>query len=96
MRIEPALYGGRPAATCWRSWPRVPDERPRARRRRARADDVAARALLLAGPGSDPGALARIREKYPTNGVAVLRFEIPWAQVPPGAGVLETFAVPRA
>ncbi|MBI4941655.1 MAG: hypothetical protein HY830_12990 [Actinobacteria bacterium] len=52
--------------------------------------------ILLAGRGSDRPALARIREKYPTNGVAVLRFEVPWRQVGAGVGVLETFAVPRA
>ena len=52
--------------------------------------------LRLAGPGSDPTALARIGEKYPTNGVAVLRFDVPWARVGPGSGRLDTFAVPRA
>lgn len=52
--------------------------------------------LHLAGPGSDPTALARIREKYPTNGLAVLRFEGAWTAVGPGAGRLDTFAVPRA
>ena len=52
--------------------------------------------LRLAGPGSDRTALTRIQEKYPTNGVAVLRFEGSWAQVGPGAGRLDTFAVPRA
>lgn len=52
--------------------------------------------LHLAGPGSDPTALTRIGEKYPTNGVAVLRFEGPWAAVDAGTGRLDTFAVPRA
>lgn len=52
--------------------------------------------LRLAGPASDPTALARIQEKYPTNGVAVLRFEGSWADVGPGTGRLDAFAVPRA
>jgi phosphohistidine phosphatase len=53
-------------------------------------------ALLLAGPGSDPGALERIRIKFPTNGVAVLRFRGRWEDLDAGRAVLETFAVPRA
>ena len=52
--------------------------------------------LRLAGPGSDPTAVTRIREKYPTNGVVVLRFEGGWAAVGPRTGRLDTFAVPRA
>lgn len=51
---------------------------------------------LLAGPGSDPGGLARIRTKYPTNGVAVLRFRGRWEDLDAGRAVLETFAVPRS
>lgn len=51
---------------------------------------------LLAGPGSDLVALGRIRVKFPTSGVAVLRFAVPWARVAPGTAVLERFAVPRA
>lgn len=49
----------------------------------------------LAGRGSDRTALGRIREKYPTNGVAVVRFEVPWNKVARGSGVLERFEVPR-
>ena len=56
---------------------------------------LGATALLLAGSGSDPGSLDRIRIKYPTNGVAVLRFRSRWAGLGPGGAVLETFAVPR-
>lgn len=51
---------------------------------------------LLAGPRSDLTALARIRQKFPTNGVAVVRVPGPWSRIGPGSGVLETFAVPRA
>lgn len=52
-------------------------------------------ALLLGGHGSNAEAVARIRAKFPTNGVAVLRFAGSWSDVGPGTGVLETFAVPR-
>jgi phosphohistidine phosphatase len=51
---------------------------------------------LLAGPGSDLVALARIRSKFPTNGVAVLATAAPWTRLAPGTAVLERFAVPRA
>jgi phosphohistidine phosphatase len=53
-------------------------------------------ALSLAGPGSDALAVRRIREKFPTNGVAVLRVRGRWADLGAGGAVLETFAIPRA
>jgi phosphohistidine phosphatase len=53
-------------------------------------------AELLAGPGSDPAALDRLLVKFPTNGIAVLRFEGAWPDLGPGRAVLEVFAVPRA
>lgn len=52
-------------------------------------------ALLLAGAGSDRGGLERLRLKYPTNGVAVLRFRSRWEDLRPRGAVLETFTVPR-
>ena len=52
-------------------------------------------ALLLAGAGSDASALEQIRIKYPTNGVAVLRFRGRWEDLDAGGAVLESFAVPR-
>ena len=52
-------------------------------------------ALLLAGAGSDRVCLEQIRTKYPTNGVAVLRFLGRWQDLDAGGAVLETFAVPR-
>jgi phosphohistidine phosphatase len=52
--------------------------------------------LLLAGKGSDRGGLARLRAKYPTNGVAVLRFHGRWEDLAARGAVLELFAVPRA
>lgn len=52
---------------------------------------------LLAGPGSDLGAMARLMTKFPTNGIAVLRLDdLPWERIGPRLAVLETFAVPRA
>jgi phosphohistidine phosphatase len=57
---------------------------------------LAMTALLLAGAGSDRGALARLREKYPTNGIAVLRVDGPWAGLTAGGAVLESFDVPRS
>lgn len=56
---------------------------------------LSATALLLAGAGSSPVAVARLRERFPTNGVAVLRFTGRWAGLVAGGAVLETFAVPR-
>lgn len=53
-------------------------------------------ATVLAGPGSDVGALARIARKYPTSGIAVLRLAVPWVRLAPGTAVLEQFEVPRA
>jgi phosphohistidine phosphatase len=52
-------------------------------------------ATKLAGPRSSPEDLERLKEKFPTSGVAVLRFESDWSGVAPGAGVLERFEVPR-
>lgn len=49
----------------------------------------------LAGPGSDPAALAAMAVKYPTVGAAILRFAVPWSEVTPGSGVLLDFAAPR-
>lgn len=54
--------------------------------------DVAA---ALAGEGSDGDALARLRAKFPTAGVAVLRLDRPWTSLAAGACRLESFTVPR-
>jgi phosphohistidine phosphatase len=53
-------------------------------------------ALWLAGDGSDPDALARIRDKFPTGGIAVLRLTTGWSELAAGTAVLETFVKPRA
>jgi phosphohistidine phosphatase len=52
-------------------------------------------ATALAGPESTADDLTRLRAKYPTSGLAVLRFDGAWADIAPGTGVLERFAVPR-
>lgn len=69
----------------------------------------AVRTLLLAGhnPGmedlasllvkdGDTGAMARMREKFPTGGLAVIDFDLDgWDEVGPGTGYLERFVTPR-
>jgi phosphohistidine phosphatase len=52
--------------------------------------------LLLAGRRSDRGALLRVRAKFPTSGIAVLRLDGDWTSLRAAQAVLETFAVPRA
>ncbi|WP_276119831.1 SixA phosphatase family protein [Pararhizobium qamdonense] len=52
-------------------------------------------ASLLVKDG-DAGAVARIREKFPTAGLAVIDFEIGgWDAVAAGTGYLERFVTPR-
>ncbi|PST17377.1 histidine phosphatase family protein [Mesorhizobium plurifarium] len=52
-------------------------------------------ALLLAGRG-DEAALERLREKFPTAGLAVLDFDIErWSEMTPGTGRLVRFVTPR-
>lgn len=52
--------------------------------------------LLLAGDGSDGDALLRVKQKFATSSVAVLRSSGDWAELAPGTAVLETFVKPRA
>ena len=52
-------------------------------------------ALRLAGQRSERGALRALAEKFPTTGIAVLRFDGDWADVRDAGPVLETFTVPR-
>jgi phosphohistidine phosphatase len=52
-------------------------------------------ALTLAGRGSDRRALEALAEKFPTSGIAVLRFDGPWSELRAGAVALESFTVPR-
>lgn len=48
----------------------------------------------LAG-AHDDAAWDRMLAKYPTSGIAVLRFFHPWSDLAPGMARLEDFAVPR-
>ena len=41
-------------------------------------------ALLLSGPESDPGELARLEEAFPTASLAVLSVAAPWPGLAPG------------
>lgn len=55
-------------------------------------------AELLAGDGSDPEALARMRAGYPTSGLAALELDDPWNPPHPldgGTARLLRFEVPR-
>ena len=36
-----------------------------------------------------------LSRKFPTSALAVLEFDLPWAQLGPGTGELTTFHVPR-
>ncbi|AOF89738.1 histidine phosphatase family protein [Sinorhizobium sp. RAC02] len=52
-------------------------------------------AALLA-PDGDGDALARLRTKYPTAGLAVIVFDVErWENVAPGTGRLEGFVTPK-
>jgi phosphohistidine phosphatase len=52
-------------------------------------------ALRLAGSRSERRALEALAEKFPTTGIAVLRFAGEWAALATARPVLETFTVPR-
>jgi phosphohistidine phosphatase len=50
----------------------------------------------LAGPRSDPDALRRMRNKFPTAALAVFDFDTErWADIGPGQGRLTAFLAPR-
>ncbi|MEZ5810086.1 MAG: histidine phosphatase family protein [Rhizobiaceae bacterium] len=52
-------------------------------------------ALLLAGPGSDETAEARMAAKFPTAALARLAFDGPWVSLAPQAAQLTHFIRPR-
>jgi phosphohistidine phosphatase len=52
-------------------------------------------ALQLAGRRSDRRALEALAEKFPTMGIAVLRFDGDWSALRVGRAALETFTIPR-
>lgn len=51
-------------------------------------------AILLAGSG-DQAALAAMRQKFPTSGLACLDVVVPWQQLESSGGRLTSFDVPR-
>ena len=53
-------------------------------------------ATSLVGSG-DPGACARLQEKFPTAGLAIITFETRrWTDIAAGSGRLERFVTPRS
>jgi phosphohistidine phosphatase len=94
VRLEPDLYGASPSEVVELV--------------RALPDDVtgvvvvgheptmSGTVLLLAGDDSDPDALLRVKQKFPTSAVAVVGIAGSWADLAPGGGALETFVKPRA
>lgn len=54
-----------------------------------------ARLAALLAPRGDRAALARMREKYPTSGLAVIHLHVTrWEQIEPGSGTLTDFMTP--
>lgn len=94
VRLEPRLYGGGPDDVL--ELIRSCDDAVRTVALVGHEPALSATAVLLAGPRSDPNALARLRTKFPTNAIAVLRVTGSWRGVQPGRAVLERFEVPRA
>jgi phosphohistidine phosphatase len=55
------------------------------------------RLAAMLAPRGDRRALARLREKYPTSGLAAIILHVDrWEQVEPGAGALTDFTDPAA
>lgn len=52
-------------------------------------------AYVLAGPGSDPAALARVSNGVPTGAYSVLRLVDPWHGLERGSGVLTQLVTPH-
>jgi phosphohistidine phosphatase len=92
-RIEPRLYGAGPLDLI-DIVKRVP-EHIRVTVVVGHEPTLSATALLLAGERSDPVPVDNMRRKFPTNGIAVLRFSGRWSELGTGGAVLERFTVPR-
>ncbi len=50
---------------------------------------------MLAGRESAPAAMAAVKRKFPTAGLARLAFESGWADLTPGGAMLTDFLTPR-
>jgi phosphohistidine phosphatase len=94
VRLTPELYGASPAevVALVRS---LPDEVTSVAVV-GHEPTMSGSVLLLAGDGSDSEALLRVKHKYATSAVAVLRLPGEWADLAPASCVLETFVKPRA
>jgi phosphohistidine phosphatase len=93
-QMRPELYGGGPDVVL--ELARGVEDRTQAVVVIGHEPTMSATVMLLAGVGSDPTALSRMLDKYPTNGVAVLHFTRAWRDLSAGRAALQTFAVPRA
>ncbi len=93
MRLEPLLYGADPEEVL--DLVQSCDDAVHTVALVGHEPTLSATTLALAGPGSDPNALARVATKFPTNALAVLRLTGSWRTVQPGKAVLERFEVPR-
>ena len=94
LRLEPDLYGATPQELI-ELVQHCPDS-ARTVLVVGHEPTMSSSTLLLAGLGSDGAALDRIRLKFPTSAIAVLRSDLSWRDLTPGTAVLETFTVPRA
>ncbi len=53
-------------------------------------------AMALAGPSSDPTALAKLHDKFPTAALAEIEFEVAaWTEIARGEGRLKRFIRPK-
>jgi phosphohistidine phosphatase len=93
VRLEPALYGADPQDVL--DLLRGLDADPGVVLVVGHEPTMSAATELLAGPGSNAHALADLRTKFPTSGLAVLRLSGDWAQLTAAGAVLERFSVPR-
>lgn len=104
--VAPALHGSCPFLTV----PSIYEAEPPAILAAIRNAPEASETLLVIGhnpgfenlaallaPAGDGDALARLKEKYPTAGLAVIRFDVThWSDIAPGTGLLDAFVVPKA
>lgn len=94
LSIEPSLYEARPDTVIDLLHRTSPEVRTVAVV--GHEPTMSGTVLALAGALSDPTALSRVQQKYPTNGIAVLRLHGPWSAIARQDAVLEAFVVPRA
>lgn len=52
-------------------------------------------AAQLAGDGSDPAVVNRVRAGFPTSAIAVLEVGVPWAELDAGTAALVDVVIPR-